>query len=353
MLRWWVALLIPLACGQSLPALRWVQEIDNLGVDTFTGIGTDAQGNIYVAGNTTSPNFPVKAAVQSYLASAGLYRIDGTGSAYSRVGSKFVVSRLAADPLNPNVFYGVSPTSPVKSLDGGNTWTPLSQVSEVWQFAVDPSNDQNVYAAGFDQGFFKSSDGGATWNLINNGITLSEDSLAWGIWIDPNSGVLFGDYGDSVVRSADGGASWQTVASAYTFTLYFETPKPGVLYIFNGANNVLKSTDDGQTFQTVTIPVTSIFADPTRAGRLLGNGQGGIFESDDDGVTWALALPFAGGIAAADWANGVLYAYMSAAPGVFQISSNLKTVTPVGPPGIAATGLVVSNGHVYVPNSGL
>ena len=69
MLRLVLALgaLLPFSFGQTFPAFRWVQQIDNSGVDTLAGIGTDALGNIYVAGSTRSPNFPVKSAVQSHL----------------------------------------------------------------------------------------------------------------------------------------------------------------------------------------------------------------------------------------------------------------------------------------------
>jgi hypothetical protein len=344
--------------GQNLPTLQWVRELDNSGMDIFSGLGTDAQGNIYAAGSTSSPVFPVKAAAQSSLGSAGIYKI--AGSSYSRLGVSVVVSALAADPANPNVFYAVSTGAGVKSVDGGNTWTPLSIPStQVVQFAVDPGNDQNVYAAAFDTGFYKSSDGGATWKPINSGLTpcidceIAPGNLgAWNLWVDPNTSAVFIYYGTALARSGDGGSTWQTIVPTTNgFGLYFETPKPGVVYLFPSNYGPLKSTDDGQTFQGVSIPVNSIFADPAQSGRLLGNGSGGVFESDDDGVTWSLKLTIPGGIVAADWANRVLYA--SSLPyGIVQISADLKTVTPVGPASVTAQGLVVSNGFVYVPNSG-
>jgi uncharacterized protein (TIGR03437 family) len=354
-------LFIPLCFSQTFPALRWVQQLDNSGVDSFTGLGTDAQGNIYVAGGTLSASFPVKSAVQNNLASAGLYRIDGPGSAYTRLSLNRVLTNLAADPVNPNVFYAVSSGSGVKSVDGGNTWTALTIPSQqIQQFAVDPQNDQTIYVAAFDIGVLKSTDGGATWNLVNNGITpCTRCNLSPGyfgarsIWIDPNSSAVFVYVGISLVRTGDGGASWQTVSpSDNGFAVYFETPKPGVVYAFLFQNGPMKSTDGGQTFQRVSIPVTSIFADPNQPNRLLGTGSGGIFESTDDGVTWTQRLSIQGaGIVAADWANGFLYA-AAVTSGIVQISSDLKTVTPVGPAGAVAKGLVLASGHVYVPNSG-
>src|ERR1700675_2613873 len=92
---------IAFSFGQTFPTFRWVQQIDNSGVDTLAGIGTDALGNIYVAGSTQSPKFPVQGAVQNNLGSSGLYRIDG--ATYPRLGLNWVVSSPAADPKNSNI----------------------------------------------------------------------------------------------------------------------------------------------------------------------------------------------------------------------------------------------------------
>ena len=64
------------ASAQTSPAFNWIQEVDNSGLAyQFAGLGTDAQGNVYVAGSTKSPNFPVQAAAQDHLATAGSYDV--------------------------------------------------------------------------------------------------------------------------------------------------------------------------------------------------------------------------------------------------------------------------------------
>jgi uncharacterized protein (TIGR03437 family) len=80
-----LAAIIPLSFSKTLPAIRWIQEIDASGLDTVAGLGTDAQGNIYIAGSTLSANFPVKSAVQDHLASSighnvYLTKLDPSGS---------------------------------------------------------------------------------------------------------------------------------------------------------------------------------------------------------------------------------------------------------------------------------
>lgn len=60
--------LAPLCGAETFSAFRWIDEVDGSGADQLAGLGTDAEGNIYLAGFTKSANFPVKAAVQEHSA---------------------------------------------------------------------------------------------------------------------------------------------------------------------------------------------------------------------------------------------------------------------------------------------
>ena len=140
------------------------------------------------------------------------------------------------------------------------------------QFVVDPANDQTVYADGYDVGFMKSTDAGATWNVIDAGITLPPSLTQIALWVDPNTRAVFSVVAATMYRSTDAGVTWQVISTTGVINnLYFDITNPGVLFLF-GENGWMKSTDDGSTFQSVTLPVTSIYADPNTKGRLLGNG---------------------------------------------------------------------------------
>ena len=338
-------LIAALAYAQNYPAFDWAQKFDGSGLSTIVGIGSDAAGNVYVAGNTASLTLPTKNAVQPHLGSAGLTRIDGPGTSYTQLAGGSLLDAVTADPMNPNVLFGTYRGQGMKSVDGGNSWTNLSlPATYVYQFTVDPANDKNVWAAIGDAGVAKSSDGGATWAVVPN------SPLAYFLWIDPNTGAIFAATLGVASRSGDGGVTWQSAGEGGT--LYFETPKPGVIYdfFFENPNTIAyKSVDDGVTFQPVNIPVTSLYADPSRSGRLLGASSSGTYQSLDDGATWTLALPGVS-ILAADWASGVLWGATN--PGIVQISTDLKTVAPAGPPGRRGTGLISANGHAYLPNTG-
>jgi hypothetical protein len=92
--------------------------------------------------------------------------------------------------------------------------------------AVDPSSPGTVYA-GFgppigldgnkiDNGFFKSTDCGATWSKVNTSgatnMAINSGSMWWTA-VDP-SGIVFttSGYGDNgIYRSTDGGVSWKDI----------------------------------------------------------------------------------------------------------------------------------------------
>ena len=338
-------LVAAIACAQSYPAFDWAQKFDGSGLSTLVGIGSDATGNVYVVGNTASTTLLTKNAVQPNLPSAGLTRIDGPGTSYTQLAGGQFFATLAADPINPNFLFGIYRGQGMKSIDGGNSWTNLSlPATYVYQFTIDPANDKNVWAAIGDAGLAKSVDGGATWAVVPN------SPLAYFIWVDPNTGAIFAATLNALSRSGDGGVTWKSAEEGGP--LYFETPKPGVIYVFffeNPNTVAYKSVDDGVTFQVVNIPVTSLYADPSRSGRLLGSSGMATYESLDDGATWTLVLNGVQ-ILAADWANGALWG--ATGQGIVRITTDLKTIAPAGPPGNRGTGLIAANGHAYLPNIG-
>jgi hypothetical protein len=156
--------------SQQLPSFQWAQEVDASGTDSVAGLGTDAQGNVYVAGSTLSRDFPVKGAVQGQSASSGLYRLNGTTWMALGLSSGKVI---VADPQSPGTFYALSRGVLVKSTDGGVTFTPLVlPSSQPLSIAIQPGNAQVLFVPTFDQGVLTSADGGARWMPVKTTVCL-------------------------------------------------------------------------------------------------------------------------------------------------------------------------------------
>ena len=96
---------------------------------------------------------------------------------------------VAIDPANNNRVYvavgGFGTPHVYKSINGGATWSPLSNgIADVPAntITIDPLNTQIVYL-GNDLGIFVSVDGGASWQPFNEG--LPDATLVMDISISP------------------------------------------------------------------------------------------------------------------------------------------------------------------------
>ena len=114
-----ILVLAPLCRAQTLPAFRWIVEVDNSGSDELAGLGADAQGNIYLAGTTQSPNFQTKAAAQSQFAGASdvfVTKLDPDGnivySTYFGGSGAELATAMTVDPYG-----GVYVTGTTTSID--------------------------------------------------------------------------------------------------------------------------------------------------------------------------------------------------------------------------------------------
>lgn len=147
-----------------------------------------------------------------------------------------------------------------KTTNGGTSWTKVydgtDHESVILNDAVmDPKNPQNLYivrnggAGNEDGGFFKSTDGGATWTETLNGLILQSMD------IDPNNsniiyvgtGVLWTylDQHEAVYKSIDGGATWtEQTQITWSDSSFGLKNVPKIHINPNDSNHVLVLADD-------------------------------------------------------------------------------------------------------------
>src|SRR6266567_1233099 len=90
----------------------------------------------------------------------------------------------------------------------GASWREInnglpSAIAGASGLAIDPATPSTLYSWGSSGALFKSTDGAASWNIVN-GIT----SVSW-LVVDPkNASTIYAGTGRGPVKSANGGASW-------------------------------------------------------------------------------------------------------------------------------------------------
>ena len=213
------------------------------------------------------------------------------------------VRGLVVDPNNPDRFYfGTLDGQIYTSADGGKRWQHLYNFGKPRMFVdhiiVDPRNSRVLYAAGHRHdlpgGFFKSTDGGATWRESAQMKNEALHSLAQS---DSEPNVLIAGTFTGVFRSDDAGETWKQLPTK---------SEPGLVHVESLAidprttNTIYagtfylpyKSVDGGQSWKSIRtgmIDDSDIFAidiDPRDPNHIIASACSGIYESKNAGENW-------------------------------------------------------------------
>jgi photosystem II stability/assembly factor-like uncharacterized protein len=169
-----------------------------------------------------------------------------------------------------------------KSVDGGRSFklVGLEQSEHIAKIVIDPRDSDVVlvaaqgplWAGGGDRGLFRTTDGGATWDLV---LDIDEDTGVTDLLMDPeNPDLLYaaayqrrrhvwtlinGGPGSGIYKSVDGGVSWQK------------------------ANKGLPGGDKGRIGLAMSPQHTNVLYAIVEAS----DGKSGFFRSDDRGERWS------------------------------------------------------------------
>ena len=204
-----------------------------------------------------------------------------------------------------------------KSTDGGATWKQVLKGDE-WTGAnevrFDPRDPDVLYASMYQRfrrvwtlvdggpgsGIWKSVDGGDTWTKLTNGLP-TEDMGRIGLALSPvEPGVVYATVeaandAQGTYRSNDGGGSWEKLNDAlstspqYYQKLFCDPKVPGRLYL---ADTFLQTSDDaGKTWhrageKSKHVDNHVVWVDPDDSRHLLVGCDGGLYETYDRCATW-------------------------------------------------------------------
>ncbi|MDX8341126.1 glycosyl hydrolase [Draconibacterium sp. IB214405] len=225
----------------------------------------------------------------------GVWKTEDAGQTWKNITDGYFggsIGAVTVAPSDPNIIYVGGGEKTVrgnvsygygiwKSMDAGETWEykALKEGQNIPRIRVHPKNPDIVYAAVLghvfgpnkERGVYRSKDGGDNWEQV---LFANEDAGAIDLIIDPfNPLVLYA-------------STWRMRRTAYSLES-------------GGEGSALwKSTDGGDTWTNIsenkglpkgTLGIIGITASPVKRNRLwaiVENNDGGVFRSDDAGLTW-------------------------------------------------------------------
>jgi photosystem II stability/assembly factor-like uncharacterized protein len=287
----------------------------------------------------------------------GVYKSTDGGTTWTNMGLRDTehIARIVIHPTNPNIVWVAAlghlgtpnqERGVFKTADGGRTWQKQLFVNETTgavDIAIDYRNPDLLYAAMYDAirlpwkimearpggGIFKTTDGGAHWDKLANGLPQGNTGR---IGIDicrKNPDVVYAvvdnfnlrpgagqqrdtsfaspaSYvGGEVYRSDDAGRSWRRVSkegqdvsrkAGYSFNQLRVDPNDADKVFITGSN-LIQSTDGGKTwvglnderawypFRSTFGDFRSLWIDPEDSDHMVATSDGGVSVSYDGGRT--------------------------------------------------------------------
>jgi len=258
----------------------------------------------------------------------GVYKSLDGGKNWQNMGLKDSqhISKIVVDPRNSNVVY-VAAQGPLwnpggdrglyKTTDGGKTWKKSLTISPntgVNDLVYDPRNPDVLIASAYqrrrrvwtlidggpESAIYKSTDAGASWRKIENGLP-KEDMGRIGLAISPaNSDIIYAiieaaNESGGFFRSTDRGENWQKMSKyvsgspQYYQEIIADPKDPDRVYSMDTWMQVTE--DGGKTFKKVGekhkhVDNHALYVDPNDTNYLLAGCDGGVYESYDRGANW-------------------------------------------------------------------
>ncbi len=227
-------------------------------------------------------------------------------------GDDYVLDHIVFDRVQPATIYVAAwglfndnDGGVFRSDDGGRTWRELMGVhgKSIRAMAMAPS-DHNTLVIGALDGVFRSRDGGANWERItpeNQLATENHSSLRnfVSVAIDPQDpDIIYAGTRHLPWKTTDGGAHWHNLKEGIlddsdVFSIIVDPKVPSRVYA-SACSGIYLSENGAELFHRVQgLPHSAIRTrvlrqDPQRPSIVYAGTTGGLWKTEDSGARWKL-----------------------------------------------------------------
>jgi len=262
--------------------------------------------NTYSTGAVTGQSIPTAGTYKSFLPFICTPKPTPVGP----VGGTF--TSFAIDPgQNDNIYAGHYGSGVYKTFGQGTTWYRKSlglNVLKIQSLATHPTSSAIVYAGTYEGGIYKSTDSGESWHASNGGVL--NNHIIYDIEIDRNNpqrifvaSRINGSLRGYLARSVNGGLNWTILLTGDSFSSldYFydvdiDPANSNIIYLAAHEHGFYKSVDGGVNFYAINSGVSDLSArsfaiDNAYSGLVYGgvwHGDG-VYKTWNGGSTWSVS----------------------------------------------------------------
>jgi uncharacterized protein (TIGR03437 family) len=186
-----------------------------------------------------------------------------------------------------------------RSTDNGVTWQRASQGLPAKLAIIALARFDNALFAGTGLGVYRSTDNGNSWTAANEGLEVDGSFRGAVRTLLARGSLLFAGLSDNVgfsggglYLSTNGGQSWQPVAALANVGINALVATETAIFAGSLGSGVYRSTDNGQSWTVVNSGLTSlIYVLAARGTTVFAGGLNGLFRSDDSGQSWVEVSP--------------------------------------------------------------
>lgn len=216
------------------------------------------------------------------------------------------IETIAVNPTNQNIIYAMSDRYGLfRTVDGGLVWDTNSTQSGLADLDFHPDDPSILYLTLYRDfpGFLRSDNSGDTWQELDTNRVITPYDSRTGLEIDDKQPTSMyygtaGNFGGGLFYSLDGGVTWGQIESSPTLyegvmAVIIDPDVSSRLTVATMARaNILRSEDAGLSWRILSPPpvhslIQTLRLDPVEPEVFyLGTGREGVFRSKDDGESW-------------------------------------------------------------------
>ena len=225
-----------------------------------------------------------------YAGSAnGVYQFINSSDGWSSISNNLTNRNINTLAVNEDghIYAGISGAGVWYSTNNGELWTEINNgLTNLNVYSLIVLSNQ-IILAGTEDGLFRSTDNGTSWNFILTNIFRS-------FTICPNGNVFAGTW-DGIFMSTDDGITWEQANNGISPNIFGTISVSSFVCNSNGdvfvgidiEGDVYRSTNNGNSWIQLNLHQDVLSMAITLSGEIfVGTGPEGVYHSLDNGSTW-------------------------------------------------------------------